>query len=69
MLLPPSGGRHASLVVAAVAVAQYFPAAGGGPARGPARASGRLRYMISYMISRNYDIANDIICLELYMIS
>ncbi len=32
-------------------------------------ASGRLRYMISYMISRNYDIAYDIICLELYMIS
>jgi hypothetical protein len=34
-----------------------------------AAASGRLRYMISYMISRNYDIAYDIICLELSMIS
>ncbi len=31
--------------------------------------SGRLRYMISYMISCNYDIAYDIICLELSMIS
>ncbi len=31
--------------------------------------SGRLRYMISYMISRNYDIAYDIICLKLSMIS
>ncbi len=31
--------------------------------------SGRLRYMISYMISRNNDIAYDIICLELSMIS
>ncbi len=33
------------------------------------RSSGRLRYMISCMISRNYDIAYDIICLELSMIS
>ena len=31
--------------------------------------SGRLRYMMSYMISRNYDIAYDIICLEVSMIS
>ncbi len=37
-----------------------------GPSHGP---SGRLSYMISYMISRNYDIACDIICLELSMIA
>ncbi len=35
----------------------------------PVYPSGRLRYMISYMISCNYDIAYDIICLELSMIS
>ncbi len=31
--------------------------------------SGTLRYMISYMIYNNYDIAYDIICLVMSMIS
>jgi hypothetical protein len=33
------------------------------------QASGTLRYMISYMIYNNYDIAYDIICLVMSMIS